>query len=59
MRILDGKVKVQMDVQCFRVVNGKVEIFKSVDGNSSKKAQDPWWYTFSGSRNREYVDLKA
>ena len=59
VRILDGKVKVQMDVQCFRVVNGKVEIFKSVDGNSSKKAQDPWWYTFSGSRNREYGDLKA
>lgn len=59
VRILDGKVKVQIDAQCFRVVNGKAEIFKSVNGDSPKKVQSPWWYTFSGSRNREYGDLNA
>ena len=54
-----GKVKVQLDVDCFRVTeDGKIDIFKSVDGGSSERDQDPWYYTFSHSRNREYGDLK-
>ncbi|RNC63371.1 thiol-activated cytolysin family protein [Proteiniphilum sp. X52] len=57
VKILDGNVKVQLDVQCFRVINGKADIFKTINGNSSKKAQDPWWFTFQGSKTREYGDL--
>lgn len=57
VRILDGNIKVQLDVQCFRVADGKANIFKTINGNSSKKAQSPWWYTFQGSKTREYGDL--
>lgn len=59
VRIADGHVKVQLDVQCFRVVNGKPIIFKTVNGSSSGKAQDPWWYKFQNSMTREYGDLQA
>ena len=53
-----GNVKIQLDIEAFNVQNGKAVIFKKVDGNSSKSAQDAWWYTFSSSRDREYGDLK-
>ena len=55
-----GKVKVQLDVDCFRVTeDGEIDIFKSVDGGSSERDQDPWYYTFSNSRNREYGNLDS
>ena len=58
-----GKVKVQLDVDCFRIgkegeQKGKILPTKSIDGGSSERAQDPWYYTFSSSRNREYGDLE-
>ena len=58
-----GKVKVQLDVECFRIgkegeQKGKILPTKSIDGGSPEKAQDPWYYTFSSSRNREYGDLE-
>ena len=58
-----GKVKVQLDVDCFRVgkegeQKGKILHTKSIDGGSPDGAQDPWYYTFSHSRNREYGDLQ-
>lgn len=58
-----GKVKVQLDVDCFRIgkegeQKGKILLTKSIDGGSSERAQDPWYYTFSSSRNREYGDLE-
>ena len=54
-----GKVKVQLDVDCFRITeDGKIDIFKRVNGGSPDEIQDPWFYTFSHSRNREYGDLK-
>ena len=58
-----GKVKVQLDVDCFRIgkegeEKGKILPTKSIDGGSSERAQDPWYYTFSSSRNREYGDLE-
>ena len=55
--ILAGDVKVQMDVNVFRVVNGKPVIVQTINGSSSKKAQDPWWYTFKNSRGRVYGNL--
>lgn len=55
-----GKVKVQLDVDCFRITeDGEIDIFKSVDGGSSERDQDPWYYTFSNSRNREYGNLDS
>lgn len=57
VRILDGHVKVHLDVQCFRVVNGQPVIFKTVNSNSPAKVTDPWWYKFQNSRTREYGDL--
>ena len=56
--ILSGLVKVQLDVQCFRVVNGKPVIFKTVNGSSPSKVQGPWWYTTKTSRYQEYGDLQ-
>ena len=58
-----GKVKVQLDVDCFRIgkegeQKGKILPTKSIDGGSPDGAQDPWFYTFSSSRNREYGDLQ-
>ena len=58
-----GKVKVQLDVECFRIgkegeQKGKILLTKSIDGGSPDKIQDPWFYTFSSSRNREYGDLE-
>lgn len=58
-----GKVKVQLDVDCFRIgkygeQKGKILPTKSIDGGSPDGAQDPWYYTFSSSRNREYGDLQ-
>ncbi|ERI85997.1 fibronectin type III domain protein [Bacteroides pyogenes F0041] len=58
VRIADGHVKVQLDVQCFRVKNGTPVIFKIVNGNSPSKVSDPWWYKFQNSRTREYGDLQ-
>ena len=58
-----GKVKVQLDVECFRVgkygeEKGKILPTKKVNGGSPEGAQDPWYYTFSHSQNREYGDLQ-
>ena len=58
-----GKVKVQLDVECFRVgkygeEKGKILPTKKVNGGSPDGAQKPWFYTFSSSRNREYGDLQ-
>jgi len=58
-----GKVKVQLDVKCFRIgkegeQKGKILPTKSIDGGSPDGAQKPWFYTFSSSRNREYGDLE-
>lgn len=58
-----GKVKVQLDVDCFRIgkygeQKGKILPTKSIDGGSPDGAQDPWYYTFSHSQNREYGDLQ-
>lgn len=55
--ILAGDVKVQMDVNVFCVQNGKPVIVQTINGSSSKKAQDPWWYTFKNSRGRVYGNL--
>ena len=59
-----GKVKVQLDVDCFRIgkegeQKGKILPTKSIDGGSSERDQDPWYYTFSNSRNREYGNLDS
>ena len=59
VRIGDGDVKVQIDANIFRVVNKEAQITRVVNGSSSKKAQDPWWYRFQHSRTREYGDLGA
>lgn len=61
-----GDVRVHLDVECFRVTpqpnlkegEGVPTIFKVVNGRSSDKVQDPWWYTFNNSRTREFGDLK-
>ena len=58
-----GKVKVQLDVDCFRIgkygeQKGKILPTKSINGGSPDGAQDPWYYTFSHSQNREYGDLQ-
>ena len=58
-----GKVKVQLDVECFRVgkygdEKGKILPTKKVNGGSPDKIQDSWYYTFSHSQNREYGDLQ-
>ncbi|WP_373735864.1 thiol-activated cytolysin family protein [Bacteroides heparinolyticus] len=58
VKILDGHVKVQLDVQCFRVVNERPVIFKIVHGSSPGKVQSPWLYKFQNSMTREYGDLK-
>ena len=63
VRIGPGKVKVQLDVDCFRIgkegeQKGKILHTKSIDGGSPDGAQDPWYYTFSHSQNREYGDLQ-
>ena len=63
VRIGAGKVKVQLDVDCFRIgkegeQKGKILHTKSIDGGSPDKIQDPWYYTFSHSQNREYGDLQ-
>lgn len=55
--ILAGDVKVQMDVNIFQVRNGKPVIVQTINGSSSSKAQDPWWYRFSNSRGRVYGNL--
>lgn len=57
VKILDGHVKVQLDVQCFRIVNERPVIFKIVNSKSSAKTQDPWWYKFQSSKSRVYGDL--
>lgn len=49
-----GKVKVQLDVRCFKVVKGEKVITRVVNGGSPD--QDPWYYTFDRSRNRVYGD---
>lgn len=56
--ILSGLVKVQLDVQCFRVVDGKPVIFKSVNGRSPSKVQDPWFVVTDSSKTKEYGDLQ-
>ena len=58
-----GKVKVQLDVECFRIgkegeQKGKILPTKKVNGGSPDGAQKPWFYTFSHSQNREYGDLQ-
>ncbi|MGP1420407.1 MAG: thiol-activated cytolysin family protein [Tannerella sp.] len=59
VHIGSGKVKVQLDVQCFRVNDkGEVQPTKKVNGGSPDEKQDPWYYTFSYSQNREYGDLQ-
>lgn len=46
-------------MQCFRVNDkGEVQPTKKVNGGSPDEKQDPWYYTFSYSQNREYGDLQ-
>lgn len=56
--ISTGLVKVHLDVQCFRIVNGQPVIFKIVNSKSSAKTTAQWWYTFESSKSRVYGDLK-
>ena len=52
-----GDVRVYLDVQCFRVVNGKPVIFKTINVNTPDKIQDPWYYTCNKSATHIYGDL--
>ncbi len=54
-----GDVEVHLDVECFKVINGKPDIFKTVNSDSPNKVCDPWYYTWNNSRTREMGDLKA
>jgi len=54
-----GDVRTYLDVQCFRVVNGKPVIFKVINKNSSSKVQDPWYYTCNKTRTVIFGDLNA
>ncbi len=54
-----GDVKVYLDVQCFRVVNGKPVIFKTINVNTPDKIQDPWYYTCNKSATHIYGDLNV
>ena len=52
-----GDVRVYLDVQCFRVVNGKPVIVKTINVNTPDKIQDPWFYTCNKSATHIYGDL--
>ena len=54
-----GDVRVYLDVQCFRVVDGKPVVFKTINNNSSSKEQDPWWYTCNKSATKIFGDLNV
>ena len=54
-----GDVRVYLDVQCFRVVNGRPVIFKTINVNTPDKIQDPWYYTCNKSATHIYGDLNG
>ena len=54
-----GDVRVYLDVQCFRVVNGRPVIFKTINVNTPDKIQDPWYYTCNKSATHIYGDLNV
>lgn len=61
-----GDLHVHLDVECFRVTptanskegEGNPTVFKVINGKSSDKAQNPWWYTFNNSHTKEFGDLQ-
>lgn len=54
VRILAGRVKVQMDIQEIKIDNNKWTTTRVINENSPAKEQDPWYYTFRNSKTREY-----
>lgn len=52
-----GDVRVFLEVQCFRVVNGKPVIFKTVDMHSPRKIVWDWYYTCNKTATHIYGDL--
>lgn len=52
--IAAGKVKVQMDIEEISINNNQWTTTRIINGSSSEKAQDPWYYTFRNSKTREY-----
>lgn len=52
--IAAGKVKVQMDIAEISINNNDWTTTRIINGSSSEKAQDPWYYTFRNSKTQEY-----
>ena len=46
-----------LEVQCFRVVDGKPVIFKTVDMKSPRKIVWDWYYTCNTTATHVYGDL--
>ena len=58
VRILDGAVRMYLDVQCFRVVNGRPVIFKTIDCHVPDSKMDAWYWTTQNTKEIEFGDLK-
>lgn len=48
--ILGGKVKLQLDVERFKVENGRKDVVAVVDGDSPERDQKPWFTVLNNSR---------
>lgn len=56
--ILGGNVQTHLwKLQCFRVVDGKPVIFKTIDDNSTSKDRDPWWFWSKETRHVVFGNL--
>lgn len=56
--IWDGAVRMYLDVQCFRVVNGRPVIFKTIDCHVPDSKMDAWYWTTQNTKEIEFGDLK-
>lgn len=53
-----GDVQVHIDPKIISPSGSNdYRVVQTIDGNSSKNVQDPWWYTFNNSRTRQYGNL--
>lgn len=52
-----GNVRLYLDVQCFRVVNGKPVIFRTIDESTPDKQRDPWYWTTQNTKEVEFGNL--
>lgn len=50
VKILGGKVKLQLDVERFKVENGRKDVVDVVNGDSPERDQKPWFTVLSNSR---------